>query len=121
MKVSIGPPVTINVRALAAVMTWNCAVVNIPFVGAKGGVICDPTVLPMRELERTTRCYTAETLDFIGPERDVPARGCIATAPGSGQRRSSHRRFGRFARRRLPRGDLKMAQWLEEDYALTPS
>jgi glutamate dehydrogenase (NAD(P)+) len=62
-----------EVRALAAWMTWKCAVVNIPFGGAKGGVICDPTTLSTSELERITRRYTAEILDLIGPERDVPA------------------------------------------------
>ncbi len=68
------PDVTLDeVRALASWMTWKCAVVNIPFGGAKGGVICDPRVLSMPELERITRRYTAELLDFIGPERDVPA------------------------------------------------
>jgi glutamate dehydrogenase (NAD(P)+) len=54
-------------------MTWKCAVVNIPFGGGKGGVICDPAVLSQAELERITRRYTAEILDFLGPERDVPA------------------------------------------------
>jgi glutamate dehydrogenase (NAD(P)+) len=62
-----------EVRALAAWMTWKCAVVNIPFGGAKGGVICDPASLSNAELERITRRYTAEILDLIGPERDVPA------------------------------------------------
>ncbi|MGH9441557.1 MAG: Glu/Leu/Phe/Val family dehydrogenase [Thermoanaerobaculia bacterium] len=62
-----------EVRALAAWMTWKCAVVNIPFGGAKGGVICDPSSLSMAELEKITRRYTAEILDLIGPERDVPA------------------------------------------------
>jgi glutamate dehydrogenase (NAD(P)+) len=62
-----------EVRALAAWMTWKCAVVNIPFGGAKGGVICDPKVLSDGELERITRRYTAELMDAIGPERDVPA------------------------------------------------
>jgi glutamate dehydrogenase (NAD(P)+) len=61
------------VRALAAWMTWKCAVVNIPFGGAKGGVICDPNVLSQSELEKITRRYTAEIIEFIGPERDVPA------------------------------------------------
>ena len=68
------PDVTLDeVRALAAWMTWKCAVVNIPFGGAKGGVICDPELLSQSELERITRRYTAEIIDFIGPERDVPA------------------------------------------------
>ena len=68
------PDVTLDeVRALAAWMTWKCAVVNIPFGGAKGGIICDPTQMSRGELERMTRRYTAELIDFIGPERDVPA------------------------------------------------
>jgi glutamate dehydrogenase (NAD(P)+) len=54
-------------------MTWKCAVVNIPFGGSKGGVVCDPNVLSDGELERITRRYTAELMDFLGPERDVPA------------------------------------------------
>jgi glutamate dehydrogenase (NAD(P)+) len=54
-------------------MTWKCAVVNIPFGGAKGGVICDPTKLSNGELERITRRYTAELIEWFGPERDVPA------------------------------------------------
>jgi glutamate dehydrogenase (NAD(P)+) len=54
-------------------MTWKCAVVNIPFGGAKGGVVCNPSKLSPAELERITRRYTAEILDYIGPERDVPA------------------------------------------------
>ena len=62
-----------EVRALAAWMTWKCAVVNIPFGGAKGGVICDPGTLSRNELERITRRYTAELSEWIGPERDVPA------------------------------------------------
>lgn len=62
-----------EVRALAAWMTWKCAVVNIPFGGAKGGVICDPPLLSDGELERITRRYTAEIMEFLGPERDVPA------------------------------------------------
>ena len=68
------PDVTLDeVRALASWMTWKCAVVNIPFGGAKGGVLCDPKKLSRGELERLTRRYTAELLDVIGPERDVPA------------------------------------------------
>ncbi len=69
-----GPDVTLDeIRGLAAEMTWKCGVVNIPFGGAKGGVICDPEKLSKGELERITRRYTAEILDYIGPERDVPA------------------------------------------------
>ena len=72
--VRYSPDVTLDeVRALAAWMTWKCAVVNIPFGGAKGGVICDPHKMSMGELERMTRRYTAELVDFIGPEKDVPA------------------------------------------------
>jgi len=68
------PDVTLDeVRALASWMTWKCAVVNIPFGGAKGGVICDPHKMSMGELERMTRRYTAELFEFIGPEKDVPA------------------------------------------------
>ncbi len=62
-----------EVRALAAWMTWKCAVVNVPFGGAKGGIICDPQQMSTGELERMTRRYAAELLDFIGPEKDVPA------------------------------------------------
>jgi glutamate dehydrogenase (NAD(P)+) len=68
------PDVTLDeVRALASWMTWKCAVVNIPFGGAKGGVICDPHKMSLGELERMTRRYTAELIEFIGPEKDVPA------------------------------------------------
>ncbi len=68
------PDVTLDeVRALASWMTWKCAVVNIPFGGAKGGVICDPKKMSQTELERLTRRYTAEIIEFIGPEKDVPA------------------------------------------------
>ena len=72
--IRFAPDVTLDeVRALAAWMTWKCAVVNIPFGGAKGGVICDPNLLSDSELERLTRRYTAEIMEFLGPERDVPA------------------------------------------------
>ncbi len=72
--IRFAPDVTLDeVRALASWMTWKCAVVNIPFGGGKGGVICDPAILSITELEKITRRYTAEILDFIGPERDVPA------------------------------------------------
>jgi glutamate dehydrogenase (NAD(P)+) len=68
------PQVTLDeVKALATWMTWKCAVVNIPFGGAKGGVICDPKKMSRGELERMTRRYTSEIIDFIGPEKDVPA------------------------------------------------
>ncbi len=68
------PDVSLDeVRALASWMTWKCAVVNIPFGGAKGGVICDPHKMSMGELERMTRRYTSEIIEFIGPEKDVPA------------------------------------------------
>jgi glutamate dehydrogenase (NAD(P)+) len=72
--IRFAPDVSLDeVRALAAWMTWKCAVVNIPFGGGKGGVICEPQLLSEGELERITRRYTAEIIDFIGPERDVPA------------------------------------------------
>lgn len=62
-----------EVRALAAWMTWKCAVAQIPFGGAKGGVVCDPTRMSRRELEALTRRYVAEIIDAIGPEKDIPA------------------------------------------------
>ena len=62
-----------EVRALSAWMTWKCAVVNVPFGGGKGGIICDPRRMSQGELERLTRRYTSSLLDIIGPERDVPA------------------------------------------------
>src|SRR5580765_5883788 len=62
-----------EVKALAAWMTWKCAVVNIPFGGAKGGVICDPPNLSNAELERITRRYTSAIIDTLGPDSDVPA------------------------------------------------
>ena len=72
--IRFAPDVTLDeVKALAAWMTWKCAVVNIPFGGAKGGVICEPSLLSDGELERITRRYTSAISDIIGPERDVPA------------------------------------------------
>jgi glutamate dehydrogenase (NAD(P)+) len=62
-----------EVKALAAWMTWKCAVVNIPFGGAKGGVSCDPFQLSNGELERITRRYTAAIIETLGPDSDVPA------------------------------------------------
>jgi glutamate dehydrogenase (NAD(P)+) len=68
------PDVTLDeVKALAAWMTWKCAVAQLPFGGGKGGVVCDPTKMSKRELEALTRRYTAEIIDAIGPEKDVPA------------------------------------------------
>src|SRR4249920_2209549 len=68
------PGVTLDeVTALAAWMTWKCAVAHIPFGGGKGGIICDPSVMSKRELEALTRRYVAEIIDAIGPEKDVPA------------------------------------------------
>ncbi len=62
-----------EVTALAAWMTWKCAVMNIPFGGAKGGVQCNPKEMSIREIEHLTRRFTAEILPFIGPDRDIPA------------------------------------------------
>lgn len=62
-----------EVTTLAAWMTWKCAVAHLPFGGAKGGIICDPSTLSRRELEALTRRYVAEIVDLIGPETDVPA------------------------------------------------
>src|SRR5687768_17401505 len=68
------PDVSLDeVTALAAWMTWKCAVAHIPFGGGKGGVVCDPTRMSKRELEALTRRYIAEIIDAIGPEKDVPA------------------------------------------------
>ena len=68
------PQVTLDeVKALATWMTWKCAVVNIPFGGAKGGITCDPKHMSQGELERMTRRYTSAILPLIGPERDIPA------------------------------------------------
>jgi glutamate dehydrogenase/leucine dehydrogenase len=68
------PQVTLDeVKALATWMTWKCAVVNIPFGGAKGGVTCDPKHMSQHELERMTRRYTSAILPIIGPEKDIPA------------------------------------------------
>ncbi|MEX2270229.1 MAG: Glu/Leu/Phe/Val dehydrogenase [Vicinamibacterales bacterium] len=68
------PGVTLDeVTALAAWMTWKCAVAGVPFGGGKGGIICDPTRMSRGEIERLTRRYCAEIIDAIGPDKDIPA------------------------------------------------
>ncbi len=68
------PSVSLDeVRALAMWMTWKCAVVNIPYGGAKGGIICDPKKLSLPEIEKLTRRYVSEIISMIGPEKDIPA------------------------------------------------
>jgi glutamate dehydrogenase (NAD(P)+) len=62
-----------EVKALAAWMTWKCALVNIPFGGAKGGVVCDPMSMSLGELEKVTRRYTSSIIEILGPDSDVPA------------------------------------------------
>lgn len=62
-----------EVKALAAWMTWKCAVVDIPYGGAKGGITCDPRSMSAGEIERLTRAYTTSMLDVFGPDRDIPA------------------------------------------------
>jgi glutamate dehydrogenase (NAD(P)+) len=72
--IRFAPDISLDeMKALAAWMTWKCAIVNIPFGGAKGGIKCDPSKLSIHELERLTRRYTANLLDVFGPERDIPA------------------------------------------------
>ena len=68
------PDVTFDeIKALAMWMTWKCALMGLPFGGAKGGVVCDPKQMTPRELERMTRRYTSEIVNEIGPEKDIPA------------------------------------------------
>ena len=75
------PDVTLDeVKALAMWMTWKCALMGLPFGGAKGGVICDPKAMSNRELERMTRRYTSEIINEIGPEKDIPAPDVGTTA-----------------------------------------
>jgi len=75
------PDVTLDeVQALASWMTWKSAVVNIPFGGGKGGIVCDPTKLSLSELERLTRRYAADMVDLFGPDQDVPAPD-VGTGP----------------------------------------
>src|SRR5438445_7579750 len=72
--IRFAPDVTLDeVRALAAWMTWKCALIDIPFGGAKGGVACDPKMLKPNELRKVTRRYIAELGDLIGPYTDIPA------------------------------------------------
>ena len=75
------PDVTLDeVKALAMAMTWKCALMNLPFGGAKGGVVCDPKALSPSELERMTRRFTSEIVNEIGPEKDIPAPD-VGTTP----------------------------------------
>jgi len=75
------PDVTLDeVQALASWMTWKCAVVNIPFGGGKGGIVCDPQELSEGELERLTRRYVADLIDLFGPDVDIPAPD-VGTGP----------------------------------------
>jgi glutamate dehydrogenase (NAD(P)+) len=75
------PDVTIDeVKALSMWMTWKCSLMNIPFGGAKGGIVCDPKAMSIRELERMTRRYTSEIITEIGPEKDIPAPD-VGTSP----------------------------------------
>src|SRR4029453_17121729 len=75
------PDVSIDeVKALAMWMTWKCAVVGIPFGGAKGGVVCNPKKMSRHELEGMTRRFTSEIINEIGPEKDIPAPD-VGTSP----------------------------------------
>jgi glutamate dehydrogenase (NAD(P)+) len=75
------PDVTLDeIKALAMAMTWKCALMNLPFGGAKGGVVCDPKAMSTGELERMTRRYTSEIVNEIGPEKDIPAPD-VGTTP----------------------------------------
>ena len=79
------PAVTLEeTKALAMWMTWKCALMELPFGGAKGGVVCDPKRLSLRELERLTRRYTTEIINQIGPEVDIPAPDVGTSAAGDG-------------------------------------
>src|SRR5215831_6212762 len=75
------PDVTLDeTKALAMAMTWKCALMNLPFGGAKGGVVCDPKQLSTGEIERMTRRFTSEIVNEIGPEKDIPAPD-VGTTP----------------------------------------
>ena len=79
------PDVTLDeVKSLAMWMTWKCALMGLPFGGAKGGVVCNPKTLSAGELERMTRRFTSEIINDIGPERDIPAPGRRHGRPGHG-------------------------------------
>jgi glutamate dehydrogenase (NAD(P)+) len=72
--IRFAPDVTLNeVKALAAWMTWKCALLDLPFGGAKGGVVCNPKQMSSKEIERLTRRYTANLFDVFGPDKDIPA------------------------------------------------
>ena len=72
--IRFAPDVSLNeVKALAAWMTWKCALLGLPFGGAKGGVVCNPKQMSTKELERLTRRYTANLFDVFGPDKDIPA------------------------------------------------
>src|SRR5215470_5519331 len=74
------PDVTLDeVKALAMWMTWKCALANIPFGGAKGGVVCDPKAMSLKEIENLTRRFTSEISIIIGPEKDIPAPDVYTT------------------------------------------
>jgi len=72
--IRFAPDVSLNeVKALAAWMTWKCALLDLPFGGAKGGIVCDPSEMSPKEVERLTRRYTADLFDVFGPDKDIPA------------------------------------------------
>ena len=72
--IRFAPDVSLNeVKALAAWMTWKCALLDLPFGGAKGGIVCDPSTMSPKEVERLTRRYTADLFDVFGPDKDIPA------------------------------------------------
>jgi hypothetical protein len=108
------PDVSLDeVTALAAWMTWKCAVAHIPFGGAKGGIVCDPTKMSRRELEALTRRYVAEIVDNIGPEKDVPGTGCEHERPnhgvGDGYLQYACRTYGHGRRHRQADRDGRIA------------
>ena len=107
------PDVTLDeVTALAAWMTWKCAVAHMPFGGGKGGVICDPTRMSRRELEALTRRYVAEIIDAIGPEKDVPGarRQHQRADHGVGD---GHLQHARRPHRRPPSSPASRSRWAD--------